>query len=636
MVSPIHRPPVGSKVRVYWPDDNIYYFGSISEYRNDEKARVLYDDGDTEWLDLSKEIWNLRSQENNEEKPTELMSSPRVVEHSRNSNFHYSPIFELGKTPEQEISFKTPNNIGITADVLSLLWFPDCFLEQTAISSNEYARSQLSERTNLLQNDISGNELAVFFAILYYMGIVRCPDKDDYWSNTNMMPSHPIMKLMTRRRFRYIWRFIHFKRSTTENSDPLNSSDVWFQKVSFLVNHVRNLCSSLLRKPGSRLALDEMMVRFKGRSNETHRLKNKPIDEGFKFFVLADSETGFVHYFTPDGRVSGAYGRNEFKPADGSGGKIHHMVLHCVEKVLNTFIEDNQLFCIFFDNYFTAPKTIRALRDTGVGAVGTARPKRNWPPNELVVPDNCVFNDLYFCVDDYGTLCMKWVDNNVVFLISTVHDPHDSISCVRRRPRITRTNRTHVDKVWNECFSRSIAIPKVIDDYNNSMNAVDIADQRISNYMPNLRCHRTWIPMMLQCLQIIRNNAYVIYCSECPEKKLSQKQFLLNFIECLSKRSIGQSIRRSLTNSSSFEKPKKRFRMSSSHPTLPEKRKIRPMSIHCWVLRVEKRQCIYCRYLKACAEKQERSHFSVRQVRRACTYCDEHLCKDHFSLYHEE
>jgi len=38
---------------------------------------------------------------------------------------------------------------------------------------------------------------------------------------------------------------------------------------------------------GTHLALDEQMIRFMGRSLETHRMKNKPIKEGFKFFVLA-------------------------------------------------------------------------------------------------------------------------------------------------------------------------------------------------------------------------------------------------------------------------------------------------------------------------------------------------------------
>ena len=45
-----------------------------------------------------------------------------------------------------------------------------------------------------------------------------------------------------------------------------------------------------------------MMKLFKGRSSQTHRMKNKPIKEGYKFFALCDNATGFVYDFLPDGR----------------------------------------------------------------------------------------------------------------------------------------------------------------------------------------------------------------------------------------------------------------------------------------------------------------------------------------------
>ena len=35
------------------------------------------------------------------------------------------------------------------------------------------------------------------------------------------------------------------------------------------------------------------------------------------------------------------------------------------------------------DNYFTLPKVINCLKELGVGVVGTARFKKNWPPKHL-------------------------------------------------------------------------------------------------------------------------------------------------------------------------------------------------------------------------------------------------------------
>ena len=49
------------------------------------------------------------------------------------------------------------------------------------------------------------------------------------------------------------------------------------------------------------------------------------------------------------------------------------------------------------DNYFTLPGIIKNLRDKGIGVVGTARFKRNWPPKELKMIDmkDVEFNDFF-------------------------------------------------------------------------------------------------------------------------------------------------------------------------------------------------------------------------------------------------
>ncbi len=46
-----------------------------------------------------------------------------------------------------------------------------------------------------------------------------------------------------------------------------------------------------------------MMKLFKGRSIQTHRMKKKPIKQGYKFFALCCSQTSYVYDFFPDGRM---------------------------------------------------------------------------------------------------------------------------------------------------------------------------------------------------------------------------------------------------------------------------------------------------------------------------------------------
>src|SRR6056300_342697 len=79
---------------------------------------------------------------------------------------------------------------------------PDSLIEDIAESSNVYARQHLAP--GKLQSDIKSAEILVFFAIYYYLGIVKLPAKKDYWQRSDdIWPSHPIAKQMRRDRFCY-------------------------------------------------------------------------------------------------------------------------------------------------------------------------------------------------------------------------------------------------------------------------------------------------------------------------------------------------------------------------------------------------------------------------------------------------
>ena len=48
---------IGSKIGIWWPDDHTYYSATVEEYRPRRLPfRVLYDDGEEEWINLHKQI----------------------------------------------------------------------------------------------------------------------------------------------------------------------------------------------------------------------------------------------------------------------------------------------------------------------------------------------------------------------------------------------------------------------------------------------------------------------------------------------------------------------------------------------------------------------------------------------------
>ena len=103
---------------------------------------------------------------------------------------------------------------------------------------------------------------------------------------------------------------------------------------------------------------------------------------------------------------------------------------------------------------------------------------------------------------------------------------------MEKKSRKTPKNEKHVDLVWGNNGRQKIKIPTVIDDYNHWMGDVDLADQRISYYHPNLRSYRNWIPMFLQIISLVRNNSYLVYRAN-TEKPVSHKEFTLNMVETL-------------------------------------------------------------------------------------------------------
>ena len=65
-----------------------------------------------------------------------------------------------------------------------------------------------------------------------------------------------------------------------------------------------------------------------------------------------------------------------------------------------------------------------------VAIVGTARAKRGWPPKEIKrIKDDC-FNTLYWQNDKDNYTIMRWVDNNIVMMVSSFHTPYNVVKSI--------------------------------------------------------------------------------------------------------------------------------------------------------------------------------------------------------------
>ena len=92
-----------------------------------------------------------------------------------------------------------------------------------------------------------------------------------------------------------------------------------------------------------------MMRRFKGRSAETYRIKGKPTPEGFKFFAIVCSVTGYIYSLLPHGRVSEERG-------------IIDTVIELVKSLPERL---KRKYVVAMDNYFTYSRALNELRNLG-------------------------------------------------------------------------------------------------------------------------------------------------------------------------------------------------------------------------------------------------------------------------------
>ena len=150
--------------------------------------------------------------------------------------------------------------------------------------------------------------------------------------------------------------------------------------------------------------------------------------------------------------------------------------------------------------------------------------------------------------------------------------------------------------------------------------------------------------MMLHGLDILRVNLYIVYKNKTgDEYPKDHKSFLMEYISALLKRGQMQTYRPTrssepVTKISPQDNNKKRYKMTNTTlPTLPQKRLDKPRELHVATTAPNNKQkeCIYCRYLKA---KQifakEEVTIKPREPSRMCNYCQVHICKQHFDVYH--
>ncbi|CAB4425429.1 unnamed protein product [Rhizophagus irregularis] len=192
--------------------------------------------------------------------------------------------------------------------------------------------------------ELTIKEFRIWLAILIYAGVFKLPSIRDYWNRDNKFPEHKITTFMSLVRFEQIKHFLHISDCTVQ-------LPFWYFKVGPLATHIQTISKSIC-VPSSNISVDEMIVRFLGRSTHTVRIKNKPIPEGYKILFLCDA--GYTYSFIFTSRIQN---QPEKIGACGTVYKNSANFPHILKidrkldwNTLSVVVVDNMLAILWMDN----------------------------------------------------------------------------------------------------------------------------------------------------------------------------------------------------------------------------------------------------------------------------------------------
>ena len=178
-------------------------------------------------------------------------------------------------------------------------------------------------------------------------------------------------------------------------------------------------------------------------------------------------------------------------------------------------------------------------------------------------------------------------------------------------------------------------IPLCIEDYNQHMGGVDVADQLRSYYDTQLTSFLTWWPMLFWAYDTMTSNAYIIF-KDMPQSPdtITHKEFRLQCAWGLILAGAGQISTSQASQSSKPKSVRSNVKEDTSLP-LGRSRDCRHFPIH---LEGGKRLgCWLCRWKER--ENPTKDSRLLPKTRWACSKCKKPLClndkRNCFTEFHQ-
>ncbi|PNF40809.1 hypothetical protein B7P43_G16650 [Cryptotermes secundus] len=308
----------------------------------------------------------------------------------------------------------------------------------------------------------------------------------DYWSRDEQYRTPFYPNTMVQDRFFHILRFQHFKNNEApSNRDDPEYDGLW--KIRKIFDNLNNKFCELYN-PSECLAVDEVIVLFKGRVIFRQYIPKKHKRFGIKVYKLCDF-LGYTYDMT-------VYLGKQRQLATEEITLTHGIVLQLIRRV------EGLGHKIYMDNYFSSPALFDDLLDRKINKCGTIHNDRRGMPQEIW-PKSIKLKkgDIVRRVKRHLSV-VRWKDKRDVYVLMNMHPPPLEGNF--------RDESGHAVK------------PHVIEDYNAHMGFVDKSDRLVNSYGIARRTWKWTKKLFSHLLDMTILNAYLLHKS-CGGKMTHKK-----------------------------------------------------------------------------------------------------------------
>ncbi|XP_066938372.1 piggyBac transposable element-derived protein 4-like [Macrobrachium rosenbergii] len=379
------------------------------------------------------------------------------------------------------IGAKTP------AEVFSLFMTDQMLAKICVFTSDKMRqlRENFKDADKATFKDIGLMELKAFIGVLIMSGA----HKDNHltavemWSHVYGCPFY--RSNFSECRFAFIIRSFRFDDPTTRTT----------RLKTDRFAHVRDVWDKVIQNckanysPGPHLTVDEQLLAFRGCCIFRMYLPNKPSKYGLKLVMACDADT----LYTCNAIPYLGKGSCDMKKGVTLG---EHFTMELVAPFKRS---GHTVTC---DNWFTSLPLARSLSKDGMHLVGTIRPKP-YLPSQLVNHKVEVGESVaVFNYKDQITLLNQRVSSTKrIMILSTLH----------HNPSIVEKKKTQLHMF-----------------YNATKGGVDAFDQ-LCLLMSCSRKTRRWpLCLFYGAINIVFNNAYIIYAHRPENKGIARRQFAMD------------------------------------------------------------------------------------------------------------